>query len=331
MVCTLTLPTFGRPSNELGFDGLFGTLQTEMLWCTRRGPKNFIMNSINILHVAPDTTPAETEITRMTDFLATTGFATRRERSPTHWVLADMLVLGMDERLSPNRRVVLDGLVRQAGLMPDLSVLVYGVGVDASPGHTDLHHPPHTNQQFGFDGVCMLHAHIRMSDDIRFRAGHLAYLTDRFEYLMGHVVILISHMLHEENNPSNLRFADKIKLFVRMLKSVGLDGPDIELFRCAINLIRDERNRMIHTGAHLSPPGEFPWGECQREHDWQECFVSMAKHHGRRDLIVGVDGSGDVALLRGGWWLFLMRLIHATYCWLLECRQMVNTARLVKR
>ena len=67
----------------------------------------------------------------------------------------------------------------------------------------------------------MLHAYIRMHDDVRFWAGYLAHLTDQFEYLIESTTILVSHMLREKNDLSTLRFVEKINRFVCVLKEGG--------------------------------------------------------------------------------------------------------------
>ena len=98
------------------------------------------------------------------------------------------------------------------------------------------------------------------------------------------------------------------------------------MFRCAIHMIREERNKTVHISSGINPPGEMPWGGRRHDHDWEEDFFKMAKRHKRRDLLVGMDWSEDSAAFRGGWVLFLMRLILTTHHWLLDCRKMAETA-----
>lgn len=324
----LELPVFGKPPAESEFECLFGGLQTEMLWCTRPAPKESVVDSVNILHVSPDIRPARDEITRMADFMKTRGFIVRREGGPAHWILADALVLGMDERLLPDQRVILEGLVRGAGLIQGRDVLLYGIGVEANM-RFGPDRPLCTGRHFGFDGVCLLHTHIRMRDNVQFWVGYLAYLTDQFEYLIGYATILISRMLREKNDLSKLRFAEKIDLFVRVLGRAGLNGPDVELFRCAAHAIRCERNETTHMDSSVNPPGQLSLGGIG--HDWYDDFFEAAKRHGRRDLLVGTGWAEDGAAVSGGWTLFLMRLILATHHWLLDCREMAGAALAAKR
>lgn len=325
----LKLPMFGKPSFESEFESLFDGLQTEMLWCTRPAPKDSVVDRVNILHVSPDTSLVETEITRMADFMKTRGFTVRREGGPVRWILADVLVLGVDEELLPNQHTILDGLVRRAGLIRGLDVMLYGIGVEVGPGRVEPNRQLYAGRDFGFEGVCMLHAHIRMRDNVQFWVGYLAYLTDQFEYLIEYTTILVSRILREENDLSKLRFTEKINRFVRVLKKAGLDGPDVELFRCAAHTIRDVRNEAIHMASGINPPGQLSLGG--NDHDWYEDFFRIAKRHGRRDLLVGMDWSEDGVVVSGGWTLFLMRLIPTTHHWLRDCHKMAKAAASAKR
>lgn len=168
-----------------------------------------------------------------------------------------------------------------------------------------------------------------MRDNVQFWVGYLAYLTDQFEYLIGYTTILISHMLREKNDLSKLRFAEKINLFVRVLERAGLNGPDVELFRCAAHAIRCERNEATHMDSSVNPPGQLSLGDIG--HDWYDDFFEAAKRHGRRDLLVDTGWAEDGAAVSGGWTLFLMRLILATHHWLLDCREMAGAALAAER
>ena len=127
-------------------------LQTEMLWCERPAPKVSVVDRVNILHVSPDTNLVEVEVARMVGFMKMKGFTIRREAGPARWILADVLVLGVDEKLLPNQHVILEGLVRGAGLMLGLDVMLYRIGIEVSQGRVELNGPLYADQRFGLDG-----------------------------------------------------------------------------------------------------------------------------------------------------------------------------------
>lgn len=317
----LKLPVFGKPSAESGFESLFGNLQTEMLWCTRDPPEDSSVDVVNILHVSADTSPAEAEVAQMADFMKTKGFAVRREAGPADWARANVLVMGVDDKPPSDQRVILDGLVRQAGLIQDLDVLLYGVGseVDLMLGAPDK--PLRTGRTFGFDGACLLHAHIRMRDNQQFWAGYLAHMTDKFGHLIASTILILLLVLHGKDDRPKLTLDKKINRLVRVLGEAGLDGPDVELFRCAANIIRKERNRYAHMEGDLNPPGWLSFDN-HYDYDLWEGFFRIAERYGRLDLLAGVDES-EVDNGQGRT-LFLTRLILTTHHWLLDCHKMAK-------
>ncbi len=73
---------------------------------------------------------------------------------PADQVLADILIMGVDDGSLQNQRVILDGLGRQAGLIQDLDVLLYGMGVKADPMPRAPDSPLYTGRTMGL----MVHA-----------------------------------------------------------------------------------------------------------------------------------------------------------------------------
>lgn len=137
----------------------------------------------------------------------------------------------------------------------DLDVLLYGIGikVDLMLGAPDG--PLRTGRTFGFDGACLLHAHIRMRDSTQFWAGYLAYITDPLGYLTESTTAILMIILHGKDDRPELPLVKKVNRLVCALGEAGLGGPDVELFRCAANIIRQERNRCVHLVGDLNPPG----------------------------------------------------------------------------
>lgn len=115
------------------------------------------------------------------------------------------------------------------------------------------------------------------------------------------------------------------------MKKAGSDGPDVGLFRCTAHIIREERNQTVHMASGINPPRGMSWGDDRHGHDWEEAFFGVARRSGRRDLLVGMDWSEGGVVFRGGWVLFLMRLMLTTRHRLLDCRKMAKTAASVKR
>ena len=95
--------------------------------------------------------------------------------------------------------------------------------------------------RFGLDGVCVLHAHTKMRDDIRFWEGFFAYMAGELETYLDRII----------SRPEKDLDA-KIRRLECDFKEAGLYGDDAGLFPAAAHLVRSIRNAFVHSQRNIS-------------------------------------------------------------------------------
>ena len=300
----LKLPVFGRPLTASEFENPFTGISYEMLRCSRKGSTR---DTINILHASPDVNLVDAEITQVVDFMKTVGFTVERERGPGGWVLADVLVFGVDEKLLPNTNCIFDTIVRGAGLIQGWDVLIYGIGVEPPGGIGEPELPLRAGQSFGLDGICMLHTHLRLRGNTHFWMGFFAYMAIELETYIDRIVGRTDDSLH-----------DKICRLERELVDADMCGLDAKMFLSAANIVREVRNLHAHSQRGMSP-GEILNRDTEL-HKSVQGFTRMAGHYRRLDLLAGSAG-----YLEGGsgWRRYLARTALAARRWIYDCQMLV--------
>ena len=271
------LPVFGEFPTAAEFIRLFDGLGLEMIRCTRTTPEDSAANTVNILHASPDIDSSEVEITRMVNFIKSRGFLVTREprHEPPDWHHADVLVLGTDDRRLPNLKGVLDTLVYRIGLVQGWDVLLYGtrskVTTESIPPERPLCSGPH----FGFDGVCVLHGHIMLRDDVRFWEGFFAYMAIELETYIDRVISRPEETLYGKINRLESDF-----------KEADLYGDDAELFVAAAHLLRSLRNTLTHSQRNMSVEERRKRGSETDRLFLKFGDMASAK---RKSLLLGID------------------------------------------
>ena len=307
-----TLPEFGEPPTIEDYDMALGGLEVETLRCVRTAADGE-PETVNILHASPDIGRVDAEIICIADFMKTRGFTVEREIRFNDWVNTDVLILGVDESHMLQASRALGILTHGAGLVMGWNVLLYGLdgtptlepGLDGSPLLTD--------QSFGPDAVCMLHAHIRLRDNMQFWAGYMAHMADRIEY---GITLLIGNSPHGKPADDERSLFRKIDILAGELGKARLRGSDIELFAHAAHLIRAVRNAYVH---FLADPKRPEQRVCNLK-NYMKRFYNVAKRHERDDLLLGArgpdaGGAGAFDALTP----FFVRLTLLTDRWLREC------------
>lgn len=306
------LPEFGElPTNE-DYERVLGGLDVETLRC-KRVASGDAPDVVNILHASSDIDLAEAEITRIVDSMKSWGFMVERKRRLDRWPETDVLILGMNESSIPHVNESLGILARGAGLLVGWSVLLYGIGCMPTL-KSDLYGKPLlTGKNFGSDVVCMLHAHIRLRNDLQFWIGYLASMTDVIEYSITHLIKASRRTKSLNDNDS---LSCKIDILASMLRKAGVRNQDVELFSCAAHLIRVVRNEFVHFMADIDQPE--PRANDIAKH--MDNLYDLAERYGRGDLMSGTRGpdAGNVGAL-GVVTLFYVRLTLLVDRWLLDC------------
>lgn len=237
------LPVFGELPTAAEFIRLFDGLDLEMIRCTRTTPEDSAANTVNILHASPYIDSSEVEITRMVNFIKSRGFLVKREsrHKPPDWHHADVLVLGTDDKRLPNLKGVLDTLVYRIGLVQGWDVLLYGTKSRVTTESIPPERPLCSGPRFGFDGMCVLHGHIVLRDDVRFWEGFFAYMAIELETYIDRVISRPAKNLYCKLNRLESDF-----------KEANLHGDDAELFLAAAHLIRSLRNAFVHSQRNMS-------------------------------------------------------------------------------
>ena len=251
----------------------------EILLCKNREPGNPLTDTVNILHVGPDTPEAAAELARMAEFMRTAGYDVECKRGPgmafgedgePHGLVVDMVVLGTDAHIRSMLDNILDIYTRDYGIVPEWDVLLY---------HTDGGAPPRTTSPagqfsslaFGQDGVCLLYRHITMRMDERLLEGFFAGIGIELEVFADSVIGRSKHSLHK-----------KIECMRQGFEVAGLHGPDTELFLAAADILRDIRNTLVHSQRNMD---ENKRAEKIRENGERLIsFVEMAERNGRQAL-----------------------------------------------
>ena len=307
-----TLPAFGQPPTIEDHNMALGGLESETLLCVRTTADGE-PETVNILHASPNMGRVGAEITHIGNFMRARGFTVEWKGRFYDWVNADVLILGVDKSHMLQASQALGILTHGAGLVMGWNVLVYGL--DCTPTlEPDLDGSPLlTDRSFGPDAVCMLHAHIRLRDNIQFWSGYLAHMADRIEYC---IALLIGSSPHGKPAGDGRSLFNKINILADEFGKSGLRESDVDLFAHAAHLIRAVRNSYVHL---MSDPKRPEQRVCDLKNHAKR-FYNVAKRHGRDDLLLGArrpDTSGVGAF--GAMTPFFVRLALLADRWLREC------------
>ena len=306
-----TLPAFGQPPTVEDCNRVLGDLEVETLRCMRT-TLDGMPEAVNILHVSPGIGRVDAEIVRITDFMKAWGFTVKRKIWFNDWVNTDVLIFGLDESHLSQVDEALDILTHGAGLVQGWNVLIYGL--DGKPTlEPDLfENPLLTDQNFGFDAICMLHAHMRLRSNTQFWTGYLAYMADRVEY---GIMLLIENSSHGKPTNYGRNLSHKINILASEFGEAGVKKPDVELFTHAAHLIRVVRNAYVHLMA-----GKPPKQRVSELDSHMEEFYSVTERHARSDLCLGtrMSDAGDVGPF-DVFTPFFVRLTLILDRWLRDC------------
>ena len=272
-----TLPAFGKLPTDEDYEGAHGDMKVEILGCVRDAPEG-IPDVVNVLHISPDMGLVDTKIVRVIDFMEKLGFTVERDGGQDRWPATDILILGTDKSHMPNVDRILS-LARNAGLVMGWNVLLYGTDgmPELKPG---LHgNPLRTDRNFEFDTICMLHAHMRLRNDLQFWIGYIAYMVDLIEYNITRL-IKASPRIKPLNGRDKL--SCKIDILASVLRDASVRDQDVELFSRTAHLLRRVRNAHVHLmgrDAETQLDTDEPM-RCMSE------FSVAARQYGRGDLLL---------------------------------------------
>ena len=270
------LPVFGRSPTESEFGRLFSGISFEMVRCMRAAPKGSDTGIIRILHASTDIDSAAAELGQMAAFMERMGFAVKRERGLCDWPSADVLVLGTDERRLTDLGGVLDVLVYRIGLVQGWDVLLYGTSNKVTTKIQAPERPLCAGPAFGLAGICMLHGHIRMRDDVRFWQGFFAHMAVEVETWLDRILCTSEGSLNE-----------KICRIERKIVDAGLYGQDAKMFLAAAHLVRSSRNAFVHSQRNV--PAEEMRRRADKVDKLLREFSRIATMCGRADLLPRQD------------------------------------------
>lgn len=306
-----TLPAFGKLPAVEDYDRALAGLESETLRCTRAAPESTSPDTVNILHVSSCPGSVDAEIVRVVDFMKDQGFKVKRKSGPDMWANTDVLILGLDGSGMSHAYEVLGILTRGAGLVRGWNVLLYGLDGDPELKPDHLGPPLLTGRNFGFDAVCMLHAHMRLRNDLQFWVGYLASMTDIIEYGITHLIKASPKPLNDRDNLSC-----KIDILASVLREVGVRNQDVELFWHAAHLIRVVRNEYVHFMADVDQPEQ----QANDIADRMKVIHRLAERYERGDLLIGSRGpDADNVGVLGGETPFFVRLALLTDRWMHDC------------
>ena len=194
----------------------------------------------------------------------------------------------------------------------DWNVLLYGVDGKPIPKTDAVERSLLTDQHFGLDGVCMLHAHMRLRSNKQFWTGYLVDMLDQIEH---GITLLIKASSHQKPTNGIRGLSRKINVLAGEFGKAGLGESDIELFTHAAHLMRELRNTYVHYMA-----GKPPKQRIRKLESHMEEFYSVTERHARGDLRLGARESdaGDVGPF-GPFTPFFVRLALLTDRWLRDC------------
>lgn len=308
-----TLPAFGELPTIEDYDREFDGLESETLRCTRAAPESTSPDTVNILHASSCPGLVDAEIVRVVDFMEEQGFVVERKSGPGMWANTDVLILGLDGSGMSHAYEALGILTRGAGLVRGWNVLLYGLDGDPELEPDHLGQPLLTGRNFWFDAVCMLHAHMRLRNNMQFWVGYLAYMADWIEYGITNL-IKASHRAKPLNN--NDKLSCKIDILAKVLREAGVEDQDVKLFWHAAHLIRVVRNEFVHFMADADQPEPQADDIVDRMKKIQE----LVERYGRGDLLIGSRGpDADNIGALGSLTPFLVRLALLTDRWLRDC------------
>lgn len=198
--------------------------------------------------------------------------------------------------------------------MQGWNVLIYGIDGKPPPDMIPGERPLLTGPNFGFDAVCMLHAHMRMRGNLQFWAGRLAYMADMIEYDITHIINISQCAVPVTDN---YRLSHKIDILASVLRNAGVRESDVELFTHAAGLIRTVRNALVHLASNTQKSDV----KFDIISDGQSDLYASAKRHKRDDLFLGwrTPGGGAASVLAAAM-PYYMRLALLIDRWLLSCK-----------
>ena len=309
------VPAFGDPPTAEDYERLlagFDVVYT--LRCTRPAPDG-TPDIVNILHVSPveqygyDRFVCESEIVEIEKFMVSRGFKIEKIDGPSGWGSADVLILGTDKNHMHDMVERLKTLVRGAGLVQGWNVLVYGLDGKPTLDVGQYGRPLLTNQNFGHDGVCMMHAHLRLRDDDTFWIGHVAYMSDLIDSWIADIVKASPH----KKAVDGYNMSDKIDVLAGLFSDAELSEQDVGLFSHAAHLVRIVRNEHVHFAANMERSNDKV-GPALEE------FNELVERYGRDDMLFGFSTSGNTGGMFGRHTPFFVSLAFVVCDWLIKVR-----------
>ena len=308
------VPTFGNPPTAEDYERLLADFDVVyMLRCTRITPDG-TSDIVNILHASPveyygiDRFMCESEFVKIKEFMVKKGFKIEQIAGPVGWGFADVLILGTDKNHAHDVVERLETFVRGAGLVRGWNVLVYGLDGKPTLDVSQYGRPLLTDRNFGFDGVCMMHAHLRLRDDDGFWIGHLAYMSDLIDYLLMAIIKTSPH----EKPVECLNMFAKIDLLSMLFSDAGLSQQDVELFNRAAHLVRVVRNEHVHFAANIEQ-NDDKVGPALEE------FGELLERYKRDGLLFGRTMSDKVGMF-GPFTPYFVSLAFIVCDWLVTVR-----------
>ena len=217
---------------------------------------------MNILHLSTDLDATRPEMDRIVRRMVKwgygvehkTGFGLSDDRG---MILAgidtDILILGSDEARFVSAYYILRCVsIGWFGIVPYWDMLWYGMDYKPEPPAqwAIQHHmgpsalPLFSGRKLALDAVCLVHAHIRRRHDRSALSG--AYV-EMMRDIEGRINELVK-------GAWKIRNADKrIEKFKAKVVNDGHDGPDVELFFAALDVLRNHRNLGAHMTKGLPP------------------------------------------------------------------------------
>lgn len=270
---------------------------------------------VNILHLGTDIGTARPQMNRIVRRMEKWGYETECKHDlglsdDREMLLAgidtDMLIMGSDTTRYASARYVLWCVnIGWFGILPYWDVLLYGT--DYTPEWPEprvgLNPPTCSNHKFALDGVCLAHAHIRRRYDTSTLRG--AYL-DIMREIEGRINELVKGAWKVRNT------AERIEKFKAKVAYDGHNGPDVELFFTALDVLRNSRN----DGAHITkglPQAEVE-KKIKRSNALRADFDRLANTHGR-PLWPPIPSSKADSHFAGKW---EYGLAHMAVAWLEE-------------
>ena len=227
------------------------------------------------------------------------GFSITRKDGPSKWLSTDIIILGTTNHKTRTKKQ-LDFLTRNIGLFQDWNVMLYSV--DDNTQFMTVLEPILFTSNVAFDGICMLHAHMRLRNNLNFLIGWFVHMADKIEGNITDIVSL-SPRINELSKPR-----EKICEFIKTIRDSGAKKADIDLFRCASHIIFDTRNISAHllTGSDskLKENAKILQGRCEE-------FFALANNYDRDDLLYGVRRDESNVLLGGiiFWYIRITMLV----------------------